>query len=790
MKSDFCLREALMYTTNNDGLQEEQERVNGLVGLIGNRIEQLSAKTSGIRGEIVDIRRNFWDDVTVNFEDSSESAETHASLKQQAELLSERERSHRHTERELKTLVKLEQNPYFGRIDIVEEGAKDAKPDAIYLGVGSLLDDSGEEYLIYDWRAPVSSLYYDYGPGRVSYQTPAGEIRGEMTLKRQYMIRNGKIKSMFDTGMTIGDELLQEVLGKGSDAAMKSIVATIQSEQNAIIRNEKAKLLVVQGAAGSGKTSAALQRVAYLLYRYRGQLSAEQIVLFSPNPMFNSYVSSVLPELGEQNMTQTTYQQYLEHRLGEQFQLEDPFVGLEEMLNAPQDADLDIRRAGILYKSGKSFMDEIDRYVQQLGVSGLSFRDIRFRGKTIIAAKAISRQFYSLEPGMTIPIRLQKLSVWLLKELSRISKEEQSKEWVDEAIELLDTHSYGSAYEELSEKGKFSGGSFDDYQSERQFLAAQVVQKRFKKLRRGVKLLKFVDMPDIYKALFQKGAVPHAAPGAPEANASYPPEWPQICSRSLEKLNAGLMSYEDATPYLYLKEKLEGFHTNTMVKHLFIDEAQDYSPFQFHYLKRIFPRSSMTVLGDFNQSIFVHGTGEKSGDATSGLFPQDECEKIILKRSYRSTKQIVDFTRKMVPDGEEIIPFNRTGPEPAVQYVEADRHAEQLSVRLQAWRSEGYESLAVICKTARESAELHKALLALLPDIRLIQKETSTFVKGMVVIPAYLAKGVEFDAVVIANAGSEVYSRESERRLFYTACTRAMHELHLFLTGKPTPFLS
>lgn len=779
-----------MYNTNHDGLQEEQERVNSLVGLIGNRIDNLTTKTSGIRGEIVDIRRNFWDDVTVNFEDSAESAETHASLKQQAELLSERERSHRHTERELKTLLKLEQNPYFGRIDIIEEGAKDAKPDAIYLGIGSLLDDSGEEYLIYDWRAPVSSLYYDYGPGRVSYQTPSGEITGEMTLKRQYMIRNGKIKSMFDTGVTIGDELLQEVLGKGSDAAMKSIVATIQSEQNAIIRNEKTKLLVVQGAAGSGKTSAALQRVAYLLYRYRGQLSAEQIVLFSPNPMFNSYVSSVLPELGEQNMTQTTYQQYLEHRLGEQFAVEDPFVGLEEMLNAPQDAELEIRRAGILYKSGISFMDEIDRYVQQLGVSGLHFRDIRFRGKTIIGARDISRQFYSLDSAMTIPNRLQKLSIWLLKQLSKISKDEQSKEWVDEAIELLDTLSYGSAYEELREKGKFSDGSFDDYQSERQFLAAQVVQKRFKKLRRGVKLLKFVDMPEIYKALFRSGVEPFSGRTVPDDRAPYPPEWPQICSKSLEKLNAGVMSYEDATPYLYLKEKLEDFHTNTTVKHLFVDEAQDYSPFQFHYLKRIFPRSSMTVLGDFNQSIFAHGTGEKNGDATSGLFPQEECERIVLKRSYRSTRQIVDFTRKMVPGGEEIIPFNRTGPEPVIQYVDPAHHLEQLSAKLQAWQAEGYESLAIICKTAQESAELHKSLLPLLPEIRLIQKETSTFVKGIVVIPAYLAKGVEFDAVVIANAGNAVYSRESERRLFYTACTRAMHELHLFSLGNLTPFLT
>ena len=185
----------------------------------------------------------------------------------------------------------------------------------IYIGISTLTDTSGENFLIYDWRAPISSVYYDYPPGPVEYTTPGGMIPGMLEKKWQYIISGGVIESMFDTSLTIGDEILQQVLGKGTDKHMHSIVATIQREQNRIIRHDRGRLLIVQGAAGSGKTSAALQRIAYLLYKYRERLKADQIILFSPNSMFNNYVSNVLPELGEENMQQVTFQEYLDHRL-------------------------------------------------------------------------------------------------------------------------------------------------------------------------------------------------------------------------------------------------------------------------------------------------------------------------------------------------------------------------------------------------------------------------------------------------------------------------------------------
>ncbi|WP_341278382.1 RNA polymerase recycling motor HelD [Paenibacillus sp. FSL H8-0537] len=765
----------------NSELEREQLRVNRVTKWVKEQIEGLQDQAGELREDIVDIRKNFWDDVTVNFEDSAESAETHASLKQQAELLSERERTRRVAMEQLGLLKKLAQSPYFGRIDFVEDGESREAIEPIYLGVGSLLDESGATYLIYDWRAPISGLYYDYSPGPAKYETPSGQISGEMTLKRQYIIRQGEIEGMFDTGVTIGDEILQAVLGKQSDSQMKSIVATIQREQNQIIRNEQARLLLVQGAAGSGKTSAALQRVAYLLYRYRGTLNADQIVLFSPNPMFNSYVATVLPELGEQNMQQTTYQQYLEHRLVQTFDLEDPFSQLEYTLSAAHGSEYDARIEGIRYKSSLSFIGVIDRYAASLGEKGLRFRALKFRGRTLITAEAIHEHFYSQNRSHPVPNRLRMTAEWLLKELTRLGREERGKRWVEEEMELLDNETYNTVYSELLDKEGFTQNSFDDHKRESDRLAAIIVQERFKRLRSRVKRLKFLDMPEVYRQLFHE---------ANEQEGEYPQLWAAICEGTAEKLARKELFYEDATPYLYLKELLEGFQTNTSVKHLFVDEAQDYSPFQFHYLKKIFPSCKITALGDLNQSIFAHAVVGDSFHALAGMYEEQETERVILTRSYRSTRQISEFTSSFIAGGERIIPFNRSGPWPTITAIAGEEELkQQIAQRIEALKQQGNSSIAVIGKTAEESRLAFEALSAIVPDIHLIAKETSTFEQGVVVIPSYLAKGVEFDAVILYNASSLIYGREDERKLFYTACTRAMHELHLYYMGEPTCFL-
>ncbi|WP_342477849.1 RNA polymerase recycling motor HelD [Paenibacillus sp. FSL H7-0350] len=762
--------------------QKEQERVNGITKLLSTHIRLLSEELGLHRTDVVDMRKDFWEEVTVNFSSPDDLGETSTSLRQQAQILNERERHHLQSSKALKKYKKLVVSPYFGRIDFSEAGY--AAADTIYLGIGSLMEDNGT-FLIYDWRAPISSLYYDGAPGPASYETPGGQITGTMELKRQFVIDNGEIEVMFDTGVTIGDELLQQVLSHSADDRMKSIVATIQKEQNAVIRNDRSRMLVVQGAAGSGKTSAALQRVAYLLYKYREVLQADQMLLFSPNPLFNSYVSTVLPELGEENMQQTTFQMYLEHRLGQEFQLEDVFSQTESLLNAPDGEEAFIRREGIAYKSSVAFLSAIRQYVNLLEHEGMLFKPLMFQGKAVASKEEMERQFYSYDPGIKLANRIELMTGWLLKKIAAFGAEERSAAWVDEQIELMDNSDYQRAYNQMRRKGGGHNDSFDDYDAERILLARYVVSQRLKPLRGWTKRGRFVDVKALYSRLFEGRELIERL----DTRQPLPEAWDEICAQTLTAIRGNELAYEDATPFLYLKELSQGFRTNTLIRHVIVDEVQDYSPFQLEFMRRLFPRAKMTVLGDLNQAIYAQG--EVLGDLAGlvSIYGEENTEVISLTRSYRSTYEIVEFTRAMIPGGEKIVPFHRRGEEPLLTLVDSEddllSSVEQDVLKLHA---QGYHYVAVICKTAEESAQVHRELEKRLP-VRLVTKETPNFQKGTLVLPAYLAKGVEFDAVIIYDGSAEKYGREHERKLFYTACTRAMHLLHIYSLGQPSPFM-
>ncbi|MCU9615094.1 UvrD-helicase domain-containing protein [Caldibacillus lycopersici] len=766
---------------NKDLTKEiEQSHVDNVIHVIEKKLTRMEEKTGTLKQDIVSLRKTFWEDVTVNLDEPDDVIETHTSIRQQSELLSERERSHRQLYKQWNNLTRLKSSPFFGRIDFKEDGEE--RTEKIYIGLFSLMDEQDEEFLVYDWRAPISSMYYDYAPGPAKYETMDGFIHGEMELKRQYIIRDGKIKVLFDTGVTIGDEMLQEVLSDQADTQMKSIVATIQREQNEIIRNDEKKYLIVQGSAGSGKTSAALQRVAYLLYRYRKKLRADNILLFSPNPMFNSYVANVLPELGEENMQQSTFFQYLLHRLDDDFIVEDPNTQIEYMLSTNRDAIFSVRKAGILYKASIAFKQMIDQYVLYLNDEGMQFKNITFRKEKFINKEEIEQYFYSLDRSISIPNRIIIVKDWLLLKLKEKEQEERPKEWVEEERELLEREDYLKVYKKLQKEQRFTDDTFNDFDREEKLLAEWIVRKRIKPLRRKIESLAFIDLPTIYRNIFA-WALQSDFPNLPDC-------WQEIGEETGNELKNRQLNYEDATPFLYIKDKLEGKHIYSGIRHLFIDEAQDYSPFQFAYIKEIFPNSKMTILGDINQSIYSHSTNNESGLAKSdSLFPLEEQKKIVLTKSYRSTKQIVEFSEMILTDRPSIEPFNRNGSKPMVAKVNNVPHLnEKIVEQVRKLQSEGKETIAIICKTAKETLAAYQELSKQLP-MHLIQKETHSYEKGLLIIPSYLAKGIEFDAVIIYNGSSDVYHEEDERKLFYTACTRAMHSLTLFYIGEKSPFL-
>ena len=374
---------------------------------------------------------------------------------------------------------------------------------------------------------------------------------------------------MFDTSLTIGDEILQKVLGNGTDKHMHSIVATIQQDQNKIIRHDTGRLLIVHGAAGSGKTSAAMQRIAYLLYKYREQINADQIILFSPNSMFNSYVSNVLPELGEENMQQVTFQEYLDHRLGKEFEVENPYGQLEYVLTGEKTPPYSSRIAGIQFKASTQFFEAIQSYRKSLELSGMIFKGIRFKGKSIVTAEQITKKFYSSDTSLRFHNRLDKLKDWLLQKLKEAEKIERTKPWIQEEIELLSNEQYHKIHTYLAKKRGFKEKILPIMRwSQKHLLHLWFAGSLSRyEMRSGSSL--FVDIKGIYKQLFADPLYIKAL-----MDGETPDEWENICTLTKEMLDEGNLFYEDATPFLLLKELILGFQTNSSIKHIVVDEPR------------------------------------------------------------------------------------------------------------------------------------------------------------------------------------------------------------------------
>jgi DNA helicase-2/ATP-dependent DNA helicase PcrA len=412
------------------------------------------------------------------------------------------------------------------------------------------------------------------------------------------------------------------------------------------------------------------------------------------------------------------------------------------------------------------------------------FKGIKFRGKPLVSAKQIAERFYSSDTSLRFHNRIEKLTEWLNERIDEREKSELTKSWVQEEIELLSKDEYQKAYTYLQKKQGYKEDMLDDYEKEIQVLGRMIVRKKLKPLRKWVRTLRFVDFTEIYKQLFANPARIKVWMAG-----KTPEEWEDICLLTMKMLDEGKLFYEDATPFLLLKEQIQGFQTNASIKHVLVDEAQDYSPFQFEFLKRLFPSAKMTVLGDFNQAIFVHASEMADFHTLTGLYGPDETDAINLSRSYRSTRPITEFTRGLVPDGERITAFERDGEKPVLTQLtdRAELH-RRIASTVADFRKSGYNTIAIICKSAAESTYAYEALGSV-EEIKLVKSSSIEYEQGVVVIPAYLAKGIEFDAVIIYDASAEVYGDESLRRLFYTACTRALHHLQLYSAGEPSPFL-
>lgn len=744
---------------------QEQHHLDHVIKEIHISQKDLEKKIKATKRDVKDINRNFSNDVRLKTETYSGMMETAMSIRQQQQMLSERENRQEHAARELGTLNKLEKNPYFARIDFREGDEK--RDETIYIGMASFTDQP-DHYLIYDWRAPISSIYYNGGIGDVTYMTPDGEQTVDVKLKRQFQIENSKIKTVFDTEEVVGDQMLLDALSNRSDTKMKSIVTTIQKEQNQIIRDTSSELLFVQGSAGSGKTAAVLQRVAFLLYQYRGNLHSGQIILFSPNQLFNDYINQVLPELGEQNMVQMTFYQYSSHRLPS-VQVETLSERFTEQLDKKAQKLTDI-------KGSLDYFKAVSAYANHLNKEDMRFRNLMFNGEVLIPKEKIAEIYYGFNENYNLRNRLESTKDDLMKILNRKIHVEMKKKWVEEAVQNL-------SREEIQQFHKDGEEEILNSDKEFKFLARRIVVKSFRKVQRQISRNHWLSINNQFIHMLR--AIPQIIK---LSNFDVTNEmWQEEIKATIGRLKKGKLSLADASTYIYLYDLMTGKRGDKDIRYLFIDEVQDYSAFQLAFLKFSFPRARFTLLGDLNQAIFTHENSRKLLGELGSMFPEDKTRVVQLTKSYRSTEQITNFTKNLLTNGQDIIPFNRQGDLPHI-YVKDGMDAAVEQVKQQSELNlADHETTAIIGKTLKECQELSGKLSELGVKSTLIRTENQRLVKGIIVVPSYLAKGLEFDSVIMWDASDACYPDESDRQLVYTICTRAMHRLTVVAIKKLSP---
>lgn len=598
-----------------------------------------------------------------------------------------------------KRLTKILAIPYFGRIDFLEK-KENSKVMPIYIGIHTFYDPESRATLIHDWRAPVSSMFYDHELGEAGYRSPSGEIKGVISLKRQYRIRGGKMEFMIESALTVHDDILQKELSSNADDKMKNIVATIQREQNRIIRNEDIRTLIIQGVAGSGKTSIALHRIAYLLYTFRDSISSKDILIISPNKVFSDYISNVLPELGEETVPETSMEQILSGVLEHKYKYQTYFGLVNELLEKPSSSLID----RIAYKASFGFISELDKFILHIENTYFKAADVKLTKYITIPAPFIEEQYLRFN---RYPIR---------------RRFDAMADYMLDMLKIQYAFTVTTAGRNLLKKEirlMFAGNN--DIQVYKDFF-------------------KWTNNPGMFK--MRKGHT---------------------------------LEYSDLAPLAYLHLALEGNGNQPFrVKHLLIDEMQDYSPIQYKVIQKLFP-CRKTVLGDAGQSVNPYGSS--TAEAIQKSLTASEIMKLC--KSYRSTFEITDFAQKIHPNAE-LEPVARHGEKPQIlQFGSAVEELSGIMGLISTYRKSGYKSLGIICKTEQQARKMADMLKSYANDISFLSSQSSAFVQGIVITSAHMAKGLEFDEVIIPQTDERNYRSEIDKSMLYVAVTRAMHRLTL-----------
>ena len=660
--------------------ERERNYLNKTVSLIRKKISKLGQELFDDDSKVLEFKKLIWDTHTEM--DPNEMRSMMAESDLQVSIMQSKGNY-------LQRLFRIQNKPYFGSIRFKEEGSEEE--DNIYIGITHVEDKL--DYYVHDWRSPICSMFYDYETGPASYKAPSGIIKGNIIKKRQYIIEDAELKHIFDNDLNISDSLLQEVLAEESSDKMKNIVNTIQEEQNKVIRNTEDKNLIVEGIAGSGKTSVALHRIAFLLYRIPN-LTSSNVVVFTPNKVFSEYISNVLPELGEDNTYDMTFYDLLCQNINEYKDIEN----FTDFISRYYKSNVD-NYDMVKYKQSDEIIKDIDSYINNL------LSTIKFNNK--------------LEYDNFIEIDTEELNNMLNYKYNRFPLFERIKE----ISKRIASNNYEGSTKNASS-----------------------IEKKLKELL-NIKL----DLKDIFNNFYQ---------------SEY--------SKYKDKVNDKYLYYEDACIFLYIKSLLVGFNTNHVIKEIVIDEAQDYNKLQYLIIKKTFKTSNYTILGDTNQTINPYYKYDSLEELTS-IF--ESSKYITLTKTYRSTGKIIDYTNKIL----------------GLNHVTAIRNdkASDIIFRNNITKNDFLtdinnlktisKSIAIITKNDKEAEKVYNMLK---DDLNIMLIDGFGHIKrDLVVVPSYVAKGLEFDSVIIYTDEDNKY-QEKDKYLFYVACTRAQHNLIIYNNSK------
>ena len=710
----------------------EEKRLAQTISLAEEQLKQAKEAADKKKSEIIeakkDVRENTEHGITSLY--TSDGFEALVELSQYINPVTDKIIDYEEEEHKILLLEKMIKSPYFARIDFKFDDEDEF--EKIYIGRSSLRKNSYQEMYVYDWRSPIASIFYRFMTGEAFYDAPCGRVTGELNLKRQYEIKNGTLEYFFDSDVQIVDEFLRQLLSQNTTAKMKAIVETIQHEQDVVIRDMENDLLMVQGVAGSGKTSIALHRAAYLMYQgLQTKLSANNIMIISPNSIFEQYISNVLPELGEDNVISSVFEDILSELLnGRKIQSRNDF--LENLIVNSKYKE--ISRNSIEFKTSSFFREILDQFLIDIPRQWIEFEDVYYEGKCVVSEQILKDKILG-RPETPLGIKLEQLEDYILEQIFGTGKGRGHKE----------------------EKN----------------LIKQEIQKFIK-----------IDIVELYKILFSNEAYFYSL----LQNSNPSQNIKNIWKYTKENLEADSLYYDDAIAIAYLYLKIYGTNKYKNIKQVVIDEAQDYYPLQYEIFNLVFSNAKFTILGDMKQTL-AKKEDISFYEQIQKILNKKKSSLIMLDKSFRCTNEILNFSLKFIEQSSQIKSFNRNGDSPKVYIADnSEIFIDEIVKEINLCQEKGFQSICLICKTEKNSIYLFNKIKHKL-DIQLIKNGSASDLQGVFILPVYMSKGLEFDTVLICDADSQNYHDEDDKNLLYVACTRALHKLSLFCENEVSPLI-